>query len=1052
MNARNRFASLLMPALLVLGAGLGPARADDTDIYVNNAPAPGGEPLVMFSLDYRPNLGSTACTKGECAQLILEGWLPYQTSYTFFDVLRAVLKRVMAPLDGVKVGLMLNHDNRNNCANKVQANCGNGGYIGMGFGSFVAGDTNGNKKKFHDFLAAMPVPQGNLSHSYQGKELFFEFYRYLSGQGVYNGHVGFTDYSSNGATNLDVDHPAISWDTSIETADGTRYISPLLDASSCAKIFTINIMFQVSNQEDDSDNALKAAVASGGMAIGNNSTFPKVIQWLRDADLADGTKGTAPDLPGKQNVTSYFIVDPTKINTTTRGYASAGGTGVPLPLSEDPEELTKTITDIFKQILSVSTTFVAASVPVNVFNRAEVVDNVYIALFQADQDARPYWPGNVKKLKIQGLNESNPVLVDANGQPAVAADGRIRYSALTYWTKQASLPSPRLEAGEVAGADGRSVDRGAAGQNIPGFISGSVGTSNSATSRRIYFDDGATLGNLNADAVTAAALKPYLGLEAPANTDADALAILKYARGMDAYDDDDDGNTTETRSWIMADPLHSRPLPMNYGTRGGYSTTNPAIYVAVAGNDGLMHFIRNTTTGGAESGEEVWAFMPKAVMDKLPILATNAAGVKHPYLLDGSPVAFMDDTNSNGTIDSGERAYLFFGLGRGGRAYYALDVTDPENPKLLWTIDSDTPKFEQLAYTMADPRVIRVNTGSGVKPALVLTGGYDTNKDYASASGNELGTDDTVGRAIFVVDAQTGALIWRAVGGSGSNTDDTFYHEKLVDSIPATAAVLDSDGNGVHDRIVVGDSGGNVWRADLVGTDTADWKLTLLATLGRHSSSPQIKTEDRRFLHRPDLVLGVDPDGTPYDAVIIGSGDRQDPLDKGGVTENWMFMIKDRATVPGSAVDEGILPEDLADVTNTCLTPDGPCEADLSYGWRLRMTAGGEKVLATPITIGNTVFFTSYIPPGGSDLGSCGPSEGTGRIYAVSLKNAAAVRDYDATTEGLERYQTLNSKGIPAEVVSLPPSSILRPDLTIEPVGSPTRFPTYWFESEDADL
>ena len=49
--------------------------ADDTDIYLNGgAGLPvGSEPMVIFSLDYRPNLGSTACSGSECDTLIAEG-------------------------------------------------------------------------------------------------------------------------------------------------------------------------------------------------------------------------------------------------------------------------------------------------------------------------------------------------------------------------------------------------------------------------------------------------------------------------------------------------------------------------------------------------------------------------------------------------------------------------------------------------------------------------------------------------------------------------------------------------------------------------------------------------------------------------------------------------------------------------------------------------------------------------------------------------------------------------------------------------------------------
>ena len=1043
MNVSTRIFSIAGLALLALRPGVG--QADDTDIYINSEPVVNGEPMVMFSLDYRPNLSATACQSNSCAGLIAEGYLPVKDSYTFFDLLRAALKKVMKPLTGVKVGLMINHDNINNCAGptNVRANCSNGGYIARGFKAFYADDANGAKAAFHKFLADMPLPLGNQSHSYQGKELFFEFYRYLSGQGIYNGHVGFTDFASDKNINLNVETPLYSWDATVERAANTSYLSPLLTTTGCSKIFTVNILFQVSSQEDDSDTAIKAAVASGGMRLTGNPTFPDVIQWLRNSDLADGTKGTAPDLAGKQNVTSFFIVDPTKINTTTTGYATAGGTGVPLPLDQNPDNLVKTLSDIFKQVLSVSTTFVAASVPVNVFNRAEVVDNVYIALFQPDAATRPYWNGNVKKLKVQGLSQSNPVLVDAAGQPAVAADGRLRFTAQTFWTNTAALPAPDLNEGEVAGADGRAVHRGGAGQQIPGYISGGPGTVNSGTTRRIFYSTGVpTLSALNADNTTAAALQTDLG----AANSAEALALLKYARGLDVDDLDGDSNVSEARPWIMADPLHSRPLPMNYGIRGGYSITNQAIYIAVAGNDGLVHFIRNTTTAGAESGEEVWAFMPRSVMGKLKTLRTNAAGVAHPYLVDGSIVSYMDDTDNNGTIDSGEKAYLFFGFGRGNRAYTALDVSDPVNPKFLWSI-TNSGNFSELGYSLAEPRVIRINTGSGIKPALVLSGGYSLNKDTRPG----VGTDDSYGRAIYVVDAATGTLIWKAVGGSGSNSSTVYHHANLVDSISSTAAVLDADGNGLHDRILVGDTGGNVWRADIAGANTSNWQLTLLAALGRHSTGTPTKADDRRFHHRPDIVQGSDEDGA-YDAVIIGSGDRQDPLDRGGMTSNWVYMIKDRNVGPGSGQNSTLVHTDLGDVTSTCLTLGGACTANLGPGWRLSLQSPGEKSLSTPTTIGGTTYFTTYLPPGAAPAITCTPAEGNGRLYAVSYKNAAATHNYDVTTEEDERFDNLSAQGIPAEIVSLPPTSILRPDLTIERTGAPTRFQTYWFGPEDTDL
>jgi type IV pilus assembly protein PilY1 len=743
------------------------------------------------------------------------------------------------------------------------------------------------------------------------------------------------------------------------------------------------------------------------------------------------------------NVTSYFIVDPTKINTTTTAYAQAGGTGVPLPLDGDPEKLIATLQDIFRQILSVSTTFVAASVPVNVFNRAEIINNVYIALFKADEDAKPQWPGNVKKFKVSSLSADDPFLVDAENDSAIAADGRITFDALSFWTVPATLPAPDTAAGEVAGKDGRTVERGGAGQKLPGFTSGSPGALNSATgARQLFYDtSGGTLAALNADAATAGALQASLGTASVAESE----AMIAWARGQDVDDLDGDNNETEAREWIMGDLLHSRPLPINYGARDGYTKANPAIFIAAGSNDGYLHFFRNTTTAGAESGAEVWGFMPQAVMEKISVLRTNATGIKHPILVDGSPVSYLGDTNSNGSIDSGEEAWLFLGLRRGGTQYYGLDISNPTSPSLLWTIEN-SGDFAELGETFSDPRVIQVATASGNIPALIFGGGFDTNKDA-----DAMGTDDTVGDALYIVNAETGELIWKAVGGAGADSATVFTHEDLVDSIPSAVAVLDSDGDGVQDRAYVGDTGGNVWRADFQGADTAEWKLTKLATLGRHDPAAGGKTDDRRFFHRPDIVQSLDEDG-PFDAVIVGSGDREDPLDKGGATDNWVFMIKDRNVAAGATQVLVTSPRSARTRSLSSPAPGETCSAALTDGWALNLDTTGEKSLATATTISNTVYFTTYVPGGQSSEGSCGPSEGTGRLYAVSLFDASARRNYDVTTETYERYTELDSQGIPAEVVSLPPNSILRPDLNVEQTGAPTRFETYWYQAEDGDL
>ena len=207
---KKAFHNILCGSLCYVGV----AAADDVEIYFNGSLNTAGAPMVMFSLDYRSNLGSNICNVtysdpdddqfsadfDSCAwntefpefndffeQVELEDGV-----VQFFDMLRAALRYVFTDpqleQSGMHLGLMLNHDQKNNCENDVSAGCSNGGYIALGLTPMPDG-----VQSLHEKLLAVPTPQGNLSHPFQGKELYFELFRYLTGQEIYNGHVGFTD-------------------------------------------------------------------------------------------------------------------------------------------------------------------------------------------------------------------------------------------------------------------------------------------------------------------------------------------------------------------------------------------------------------------------------------------------------------------------------------------------------------------------------------------------------------------------------------------------------------------------------------------------------------------------------------------------------------------------------------------------------------------------------------------------------------------------------------------------------------------------------------------
>jgi len=899
MQLFNKFSRFFV-LFTVLGLIIPSTQADDTDIYLLGGGGTTDEPLVMFVLDWRPNLTSTVCTASSLATVatdcnydaifVATYLLPTDTTITYFEVLRAVLRQAMAPLDGVKIGFMINHDNNcvgNPTSGPGKSGCSNGGYIMQGFKSVNATDSNGNKAAFHTMLDGIPDPQGSASHKFQGKELYFELFRYITGQEVYNGHLGWKDYdNTDGNDNLDgtggpetPDYSALSWDTSIErlqsnSPDIYSYITPLSAGMTCSKTFVINIMFQVSQQEDNSDDAITETKANGGMnsivLSGPNNNFDTVINWMYNNDLADGSitmttdavgSTSAIDINGIQNVTSYFLVS--SPNNTTHGYASAGGTGNAIELSSDPAEMASTITNIFNQILSVSTTFVSASVPVNVFNRSEFLDDVYIALFEAEEDGKPKWIGNLKKLKLQFDNSGALFIGDVNASPAFAADGRINFNALTYWTDPNGSDVLAFDAseGEIVGFDGRSVDRGGAGQKITGVIAGAVGINNSDTNARQVFTEPGSYTNGNATALLAlnatvtnatdlwsdmnatgvassgstlnnttwSGASNYSSASAADKTT--ALNMLKWARGTDVMDEDLDLSTTDTRPWLMSDPIHSRPLTINYGDTGsGYGENNQDVRIVVTGNDGFIHMIQNTDSSADESGIENWAFIPRYSLRLLNRLMVNTIGSpQHPYGVDGAPTVYIDDVNNDGNIivSDGDKAYLYFGMRRGGRYYYAMDVSNPDNPKILWSISNNDSDFSEMGLSFSKPQLIKINYDSFTqKPALIFGGGYDTNKD--SRSGNT-GTDDNIGNVIYIVDAETGALIWKSVHGSSTATTTTFSHPILHDSIPSDVTAVDTDGNNAADRFYVADTAGNIWRGDINTNSRIYWKLQLFA-------------------------------------------------------------------------------------------------------------------------------------------------------------------------------------------------------------------------------
>jgi type IV pilus assembly protein PilY1 len=367
--------------------------------------------------------------------------------------------------------------------------------------------------------------------------------------------------------------------------------------------------------------------------------------------------------------------------------------------------------------------------------------------------------------------------------------------------------------------------------------------------------------------------------------------------------------------------------------------------------------------------------------------------------------------------------------------------------------------FAELGMTFSTPRVTTVKYDGSPVEVLIFAGGYDGGWNGSDRIGKDQSwNDSSEGNAVYIVNANTGALIWKAVEGSGTASDTVYQNPDLIDAIPSAVTVLDSDGNGVIDRAYVGDTGGTLWRINLpegsaAGHRSSNWKMTRLADFGADSAA-----NDRRFFHAPDVVRTKDSSGV-YHGIIISSGNRADPLETS--VENYLYLVKDRTLNSGTTallmLDEtdASLTNDLADITDICIVGgETNClAADMSKGWKLHLENNGEKGLSAPLVSDGSIFFTSYLPQGTSSSINCAPSEGDGRLYAVRLKDGSAAYQLNnviEATDKTDRYTTVGP-GIPPGAKPLG-DHLLLPGTGIDgnqifATGGRSRWRIYWRET-----
>jgi type IV pilus assembly protein PilY1 len=482
---------------------------------------------------------------------------------------------------------------------------------------------------------------------------------------------------------------------------------------------------------------------------------------------------------------------------------------------------------------------------------------------------------------------------------------------------------------------------------------------------------------------------------------------LEYLRGSRALES---GGTFRERSSVLGDIINSSPAPLYVGApsfflpneagyadfKEKYKGRQPMVYVGA--NDGMLHGF------DALTGVEKVAFVPNAVYPNLSKL--TKVDYKHQPYVDGGMIGY------DIKVDGAWRTYLFGGLGLGGKAVYALDVTDPSTFSEGRPADFFKWEFTDpgLGVLNAKPKVARLNNG---RTAVVFGSGY---------------LDGTTAPSLYILDVKDGSIIRRIPIPTTDGGATTFSDNGL-----AGVTLADEDFNGTTDSVYAGDLYGNLWKFDLTSSSTATWNI---AYTGGSGGLPMFVAKTSTGVRQPittEPALAAHPSGNGL-IVYFGTGKYLGASDISTTQVQTMYAVWNRKSHNTGLTRSHLLQQKiLADDTSTFGARDARVTTDLAIkwsevpglpptgshmGWYIDFsTESGERVHQAPFLRDNRIVFVTVTPS--TDPCSAG---GTSWLYELNGMSGSRLTmspfDYNGDNSiGSLDYAVVGGKSMPGSAI-----------------------------------